>query len=53
LCAQQRVVFDSGFTGFPGLTITSPVWVGRLLLNGAFISKPLADALRSGEKEDK
>ena len=38
--------FESGFSG---LTITSPVWVGRLLLNGAFISKPLAAALRSGE----
>ena len=25
----------------------------RLLLNGVFIQKPLADALRSGEKKDK
>jgi len=47
------VVFESGFTGFIGLTITSPVWGGRLLLNSAFISKPLADALSIGEKEDK
>jgi hypothetical protein len=44
------VVFESGFSG---LTITSLVWEGRLLLNGAFISKPPPDALRSGEKEDK
>jgi hypothetical protein len=45
--------FESGFTGFIGLTITSLVWGGRLLLNSAFISKPLAAALRSGEKDDK
>jgi len=38
--------FESGFIG---LTITSLVWGGRLLLNGAFISKPLAAAVRSGE----
>ena len=25
------VKFESGFTGFIGLTITSPVWVGSLL----------------------
>jgi hypothetical protein len=37
-------VFESGFSGFIGLTITSPVWRGRLLLNGAFISKFFADA---------
>ena len=36
--------FESGFTGFPGLIITSPVWVGRLLLNVAFIYLPFADA---------
>jgi hypothetical protein len=36
--------FESGFTGFRGLTITSLVWVERLLLNGVFITKPLADA---------
>jgi hypothetical protein len=50
---RQRVVFESGFTGFTGLILTSPVWVGRLLLNGVFIPKPLADALRIGEKDDK
>ena len=38
------VKFESGFTGFRGLTITSLVWVGRLLLNGVLITKPLADA---------
>jgi hypothetical protein len=27
--------FESGFTGFSGLTATSPVWVGRLLLHAA------------------
>ncbi len=43
--------FESGFTGFPGLIITSPVWVGRLLLNGAFISGLFGDALRIGEKK--
>ena len=37
-------------SGFPGLIITSPVWVGRLLLNGAFISGLFGDALRIGEK---
>ena len=37
------VRFESGFTGFIGLTITSLVWVGRLLLNGVFITNPLAD----------
>jgi len=46
LSAQQRVVFEAGFSG---LTITSPVWMGRLLLNGVFFSKPLAAALRSGQ----
>ena len=43
--------FESGFTGFLGLTITSPVWVGRLLLNGAFISGLFGDALRISEKK--
>jgi hypothetical protein len=38
LSAQQLMVFESGFLG---LTITSPVWWGRLLLIGAFILKPL------------
>jgi hypothetical protein len=38
------MVFESGFTGFLGLTIISPVWGLRLLLNGAFISKLLAAA---------
>jgi hypothetical protein len=47
------VKFESGFTGFPGLIITSLVWVGSLLLNGVFFTKPLAAALRSGEKKDK
>ena len=45
--------FESGFTGFSGLTITSLTRVGRLILNGAFISKHLADALRIGEKKVK
>jgi hypothetical protein len=36
--AQQRVVFESGFTGFSGLTITSLVGVGRSLLDGDIIS---------------
>jgi hypothetical protein len=43
--------FESGFTGFRGLTITSLVWVGSLLLYTAFIAKPLADAQRIGEKK--
>ena len=46
--ARSSQLFESGFSG---LTITSLVWVGRLLLNGAFIARPLADALRSGEKK--
>jgi hypothetical protein len=33
--------FESGFTG---LDVTSLVFVGRLLLNGAFISRHFADA---------
>jgi hypothetical protein len=48
LSAQQRMVFESGFIG---LTLTFPVWVGRLLFNVAFINLPLADALRIGEKK--
>ena len=47
----ENISFESGFTGFSGLTITSPVGVGRLLFHGAFISIPLADALRIGEKK--
>ncbi|MFO0469279.1 MAG: hypothetical protein ACK5ZX_08225 [Bacteroidota bacterium] len=35
--ARSSRVFESGFTGFRRLTITSLVWVRRLLLNGAFI----------------
>ncbi|MCF8300981.1 MAG: hypothetical protein K9I55_08015 [Haliscomenobacter sp.] len=36
--------FESGFTGCIGLTITSLVGMGGLLLNGAFISWLFADA---------
>ena len=42
--ARSSQLFESGFTGFLGLTITSLVSVRRLLLNGAFISWPFADA---------
>ena len=45
--------FESGFTGCTGLTITSLDGMGRLLLNGAFISWLFADALRIGEKKSK
>ncbi len=45
--------FESGFTGCIGLTITSLVDMGRLLLNGAFIPRLFADALRIGEKKCK
>ena len=45
--------FESGFTGCIGLTITSLVGMGRLLLNGTFISWLFADALRIGEKKRK
>jgi hypothetical protein len=45
--------FESGFSGFRGLTITSLNGVGRLLLNGASISLPSADASRTGEKKGK
>ena len=42
----------AGFeSGFSGLTITSLVWVGSLLLNAAFIARPLADVLHIGEKK--
>jgi hypothetical protein len=47
------MVFESGFTGFSRLTITSLVWVGRFLLHAASIARPFADALRSGEKKGK
>ena len=43
--------FESGFTGFSGLSITSLVWVGRLLLHIAFIVKLFADVLHIGEKK--
>ena len=46
-------VFESGFSGFRGLTITSPVWEGRLLLYTVFIARLFADALRIGEKRGK
>ena len=36
--------FESGFTGCIGLTITSLVDMGRLLLNGVIISRLFADA---------
>jgi hypothetical protein len=51
--ARSSRVFESGFSGFSGLTITSPVWVGSLLLYTAFIAKPLADVLHIGEKKGK
>jgi hypothetical protein len=46
-----QIVFESGFTGFIGLTITSLVWVGSLLLNAVYIYKLFADVLRIGEKK--
>jgi hypothetical protein len=49
--ARSSQLFESGFTGFRGLTITTLVSVGRLLLDGAFISKLFADTLRIGEKK--
>ena len=49
--ARSRHWFESGFSGFRGLTITSLVSVGRLLLDGAFIYRPFADALSIGERE--
>ena len=44
--ARGSWMFESGFSGFIGLTITSLVWVGRLLLNGAFVarSSPMRNA---------
>jgi hypothetical protein len=50
---RSSQLFETGFSGFRGLTITSLVSVGRLLLYGDFISKPLADALRIGDKKGK
>ena len=49
--ATSSQLFESGFTGFSGLTITSLVWVGRVLLNSAFIARPPADVLHIGEKK--
>ena len=43
--------FESGFSGFTGLTITSLDGKGGLLLNGVSISRLFAAALRSGEKK--
>ncbi len=51
--ARSSQLFESGFSGFIGLTITSLDCVGRLLLNGAFISRPPADVLHIGEKKGK
>jgi hypothetical protein len=48
--ARSSQVFESGFTEFSGLTITSLVWVGRLLLYTAFIARLFADVLHIGEK---
>jgi hypothetical protein len=36
--------FESGFSGFTGLTITSLDGMGGLLLNGVSISRLFADA---------
>jgi hypothetical protein len=44
--------FESGFSGFLGLTITSLNGVERLLLIDAFINSLFADALRIGEKPE-
>jgi len=46
--ARSSQLFESGFSG---LTITSLVWVGRLLLHATFISKTFADVLHIGEKK--
>ena len=51
--ARSSQLFESGFTGFRGLTIMSLFGVGRLLLNGAFIYRPFADGLLIGEKKVK
>ena len=45
--------FESGFSGFTGLTITSLDGMGGLLLNSVSISSLFADALRIGEKKGK
>jgi hypothetical protein len=50
ICAAANG-FESGFSGFTGLTITSLDGVRSLFLNGAFISRLFAAALRSGEKK--
>jgi hypothetical protein len=41
--AGSRQLFESGFSGFIGLTITSLFWVGSLLLKAAFIARLFAD----------
>jgi hypothetical protein len=48
--ARSSLLFESGFTGFSGFMITSPVWEGRLLLFTVYIAKHLADVLHIGEK---
>jgi hypothetical protein len=52
ICAAANG-FESGFSGFTGLTITSLDGVGRLLLNGASISWLFADALCIGGRKGK
>jgi hypothetical protein len=42
--------FESGFSGFIGLTITSSIRLGRLFGDASFISKPFADALTHRRK---
>jgi hypothetical protein len=51
--ARGSWMFESGFRGFIGLTITSLIWVGRLLLNGAFFATFFAEVLHIGEKRCK
>lgn len=48
---RSSLWFVSGFSGFRGFTITSSLWLGRLLLNSAFITLLFADALHISEKK--
>ena len=51
--ARSSQLFESGFSGFTRLSITSLVWEGRLLIHSSSIARFFADVLHMGEKKGK